>query len=101
MGASPEAGYAVMAAYCVLEQPSFVFLTLAGLAKTPTHFQQAFLSSIEHAHVFIVDAMAPPILSSRVEGVRKHIDHVVIVPAEDVLRCVPMSWLEQNITAVD
>ena len=98
---SPKAGYAVMAAYCVLEKPSFVFLTLSGLAKTQTHFQQTFLASIEHAHVFILDAMAPPIFNSRFEGVRKHIDHVVIVPCDDVLRCVPMSWLKQNITAVD
>lgn len=98
---SPVAGYAVMAAYCVLEKPSFVFLTLSGLAKTQTQFQQTFLASIEHAHVFIVDAMAPPIFNSQVQGVREHIDHVVIVPSDDALRCVPMSWLEQNITAVD
>ena len=98
---SPKAGYAVMAAYCVLEKPSFIFLTLSGLAKTQTQFQQTFLASIEHAHVFILDAMAPPIFNSRFEGVREHIDHVVIVPCDDVLRCVPMSWLKQNITAVD
>ena len=45
--------------------------------------------------------MAPAIFNSRVQGVREHIDDVVIVPSDRVLRCVPMSWLEQNITAVD
>ena len=98
---SPEAGYALMAAYCVLEEPSFDFLTLSGLAKTQTRFQRDFLASIEHAHVFIVDATALSIFNARVQGVREYIDHVVIVPCEDVLRCTPMSWLEQNVTAVD
>ena len=98
---SPDAAYAVMAAYCVVEQPAVVFLTLAGLSKTQSEFQRRFLLSLARCHIFIVDAEALRIFRKSFQGVREHVDGVIIAPRAQELHCVSLKWLEENSADVE